>query len=156
MHPHEKVINDLYEAFARMDPEGMARCYHPDASFSDTVFPMLKGPEVMSMWRMLISRAREFSLEHSQVSADDSGGRAHWEAKYLFSKTGRQVHNQIDAVFAFRDGLIIRHVDRFSFWRWAGQALGPIGKLLGWFPPLKWKVRKDARAGLDQYIAHQG
>ena len=72
MHPHEKLINDLYEAFARMDPEGMARCYHPDASFSDTVFPMLKGPEVMAMWRMLISRAREFSLEVlPPLSADE-------------------------------------------------------------------------------------
>jgi ketosteroid isomerase-like protein len=152
MHPNEKVIHDLYEAFARLDADGMAKCYHPDVQFTDTVFPMLKGPEVMGMWRMLTSRAKDFTLTHDQVSADDAGGRAHWEAKYLFSKTGRRVHNRIDAVFAFRDGLIIRHIDRFSFWRWAAQALGPIGLVMGWFPPLKWKVRKQAREGLQQFM----
>lgn len=153
MHAHEKLIHDFYEAFARLDAEAMAKCYHPDIQFSDTVFPMLKGAEATGMWRMLASRAKEFSLTHDQVSADDSGGRAHWEAKYLFSKTGRHVHNRIDAVFAFKDGLIIRHVDSFSFWRWAAQALGTVGLVAGWFPPLKWKVRKEARAGLDQFMA---
>lgn len=155
MHPHEKLIHDFYEAFSRLDADAMAKCYHPDAQFSDPVFPMLKGPEVTGMWRMLASRAKEFSLTHDQVSADDDGGRAHWEAKYIFSRTGRPVHNRIDAVFAFRDGLIIRHVDRFSFWRWAAQALGPMGLVLGWFAPIKWKVRKQARAGLDQFLDRQ-
>lgn len=152
MHPNEKLIHDFYEAFARLDADGMAKCYHPDAQFTDPAFPLLKGPEVMGMWRMLISRAKEFSLTHDGVSADDQGGRAHWEARYLFSKTGRSVHNRIDAMFAFKDGLIIRHIDRFSFWRWAAQALGPIGLLLGWFPPLKWMVRRQARTGLEQYM----
>lgn len=155
MHPHEKVIRDFYDAFARLDADAMARCYHPDAQFSDPVFPMLKGAEVTGMWRMLVSRAKDFTLTYDQVRADDLGGQAHWEAKYLFSKTGRPVHNRIDALFAFRDGLIIRHVDRFSFWRWAAQALGPLGLVLGWFAPIKWKVRKQARAGLDQFLDQQ-
>lgn len=156
MHPHAKLINDFYEAFARKDAEAMARCYHPEASFSDPVFLMLNGPEVPAMWAMLVARAQDFSLTFHDVEGDDQGGRAHWEATYLFSKTGRKVVNRIDARFAFRDGLIIRHVDRFSFWRWAAQALGPLGQLLGWFAPLKWKVRKDARKGLDIFMARNG
>ena len=32
---------------------------------------------------------------------------------------------------ASRDGLIVDHVDSFDFHRWAGQALGPSGRLLG-------------------------
>lgn len=156
MHPHAKLINDFYEAFARKDAEAMARCYHPEASFSDPVFLMLNGPEVPAMWAMLVARAQDFSLTFRDVEADDQGGRAHWEASYLFSKTGRKVINRIDARFAFRDGLIIRHVDRFSFWRWAAQALGPLGQALGWFALLKWKVRKDARKGLDLFMARNG
>ena len=152
MHPHEKLIRDFYSAFARGDAGGMARCYHSDIVFTDAVFPLLKGAEVGAMWRMLTSRAQDFSLEMSQAYADDDGGTAHWEARYLFSKTGRPVHNKIDAMFAFRDGLIVRHVDRFSFWRWAAQALGPLGLALGWFPPLKWKVRRQAQKSLDQFM----
>jgi hypothetical protein len=34
--------------------------------------------------------------------------------------------------------------------------LGPVGLALGWFPPIKWKVRKEAAKGLDIYMAKQG
>ena len=59
--------------------------------------------------------------------------------------------NRIEALFAFRDGRIVRHYDRFSFWRWSAQALGPAGRFLGWFAPLKWMVRRQAAAQLDRY-----
>ena len=55
-------------------------------------------------------------------------GRAHWDATYTYSATGRRVDNRIDATFAFRDGLIVRHDDRFDLWRWARQALGVQGR----------------------------
>jgi len=155
MHPHEKLITDFYTAFAQRDASAMARCYHPDIVFTDPVFPLLKGAEANAMWAMLCARAQDFSLEFSQVKADGQQGTAHWEAKYLFSKTGRMVHNRIDAVFAFKDGLIVRHVDRFSFWRWAAQALGPMGLLLGWLPLIKGKVRREAQKGLDIFIQKQ-
>ena len=32
-------------------------------------------------------------IEHSQVSANDTEGRAHWDATYTFSATGRKVLN---------------------------------------------------------------
>ena len=38
-------------------------------------------------------------------------GRAHWEADYTFSSTGRKVHNVIDATFEFEGGLIRAHRD---------------------------------------------
>lgn len=156
MHPHARLVTEFYEAFSRKDAQAMARCYHAEASFSDPVFLMLRGPEVPAMWAMLVARAQDFSLTFRDVRADDEGGSAHWEATYLFSKTGRRVVNRIEARFAFRDGLIIRHVDRFSFWRWAAQAMGLPGLLLGWFAPLKWKVRKEARKGLDLFMARNG
>ena len=151
MHPHEALIREFYAAFARKDAEGMARCYHPEVFFSDTVFPSLRGEEAGDMWRMLLSRATDLEVTLDSASADDAGGRAQWTARYTFSKTGRKVVNVIRAMFAFKDGKIVRHYDSFPFWRWAGQALGPVGKLLGWFAPLKWKVRKQAAKGLEQF-----
>jgi ketosteroid isomerase-like protein len=151
MHPHESLIREFYAAFARRDAEGMARCYHPEVFFTDPVFPQLRGEEAGDMWRMLLSRAADLEVTLEEASADAEGGRARWSARYTFSRTGRPVVNRIEAMFAFRDGLISRHYDRFSFYRWAGQALGPLGKLLGWFGPLKWKVRLDARRALERY-----
>jgi hypothetical protein len=76
------------------------------------------------------------------VRADDTTGSAHWTATYTFSGTGRHVVNEIDASFRFADGLIIRHVDSFDFWRWSRMALGTSGLLLGWTPYLRSKVRQ--------------
>lgn len=151
MHPHETLIREFYAAFARRDAEGMARCYHDEVFFSDPAFPKLNGEEARDMWRMLVARATDLEIVLEEASADREGGRARWTARYTFSKTGRKVVNRIDALFAFRDGRIIRHFDRFSFWRWSAQALGPLGQLLGWFAPVKWMVRKQAAKQLDRF-----
>jgi ketosteroid isomerase-like protein len=151
MHAHEALIREFYAAFARGDAEAMARCYHADVLFSDAVFPRLQGREAGDMWRMLLGRARDLRVTLEEASADAEGGRACWTARYTFSRTGRPVVNRVAALFAFRDGLIVRHHDSFSFWRWASQALGPPGAALGWFAPLKWKVRRDAAAGLAAF-----
>ncbi len=153
MHANEQLIRDFYAAFAARDAAAMARCYHRDIAFTDPAFPMLRGDEVSAMWAMLTARAKgDFEIILVEASADASGGRARWEAKYTFSQTGRSVHNKIDAAFAFRDGKIVRHVDRFSFWRWAAQALGPAGVWLGWAWPLKAVVRRKAKATLAGFI----
>jgi ketosteroid isomerase-like protein len=156
MHPHEKLVREFYAAFARHDAEAMARCYHDEVFFSDPAFPKLHGEEARDMWRMLLSRAPDLEITLDEAFGDAEGGRAHWTARYTFSKTGRKVVNQIGAAFAFRDGRIIRHYDRFSFWRWSSQALGPTGQLLGWFAPLKWMVRKQAAAQLQRFQATKG
>lgn len=156
MHPHAQLLTDFYSAFQRRDAQAMAACYHPDAEFSDPAFPGLRGAQVTSMWRMLCERGKDLELTFRDVQADDHTGRAHWDARYSFSGTGRKVLNRIDAEFEFKDGKILRHTDRFDFWTWSRQALGPAGLLLGWTPLLRNKVRKTARASLDKYMRERG
>jgi ketosteroid isomerase-like protein len=153
MHPHESLIREFYGAFARRDAEAMARCYHDDVFFTDPAFPRLRGEEARDMWRMLVARATDLEIVLDEAEADAEEGRAHWTARYTFTKTGRPVVNRIEARFAFRDGRIVRHYDRFSFWRWSAQALGPIGRLFGWFAPLKWLVRRQAAGQLARFSA---
>jgi ketosteroid isomerase-like protein len=152
MHPNGAVIEKLYTCFKELDGDGMAQCYHENAEFSDPVFQHLKGSEIEAMWKMLCSQARGFELIFNDVQADAATGSAHWEAKYTFSKTGRQVHNSIKASFRFREGKIIEHRDSFNFWKWSIMALGPIGSILGWSPLLKNKVRRQAAKNLEKYI----
>jgi ketosteroid isomerase-like protein len=153
MHPNQKLIHDFYTCFQKLDGKGMSACYAPDIVFSDPVFPRLAGGEAGAMWQMLAGRARDFKLTFRDVEADDARGSAHWEATYLFSKTGRMVTNVIDADFEFRDGRIVRHSDHFDFWRWSRQALGLPGIVLGWSPIIRNAVRREARKGLEQFIA---
>lgn len=155
MHPNAALITRFYTAFAARDADGMVACYHPEVRFSDPVFPDLQGPRAGAMWRMLCARGKDLTLTFSDVQADDDGGSAHWEARYTFSATGRKVHNVIDARFTFRDGLVHTHVDTFGFHRWARQALGPAGLLLGWTPMLRGKVQGTAAKGLEDFIARR-
>ncbi len=153
MHPNEKLIRDFYAAFAARDADAMAHCYHSDVVFSDPVFQLLRGSEASTMWRMLLTSGKDLKVALLDASCDASGGRATWEAHYTFSRTGRPVVNRINALFAFRDGLIVRHIDHFPFWRWAKQALGPLGLLLGWSWPIKAMVRKSAATSLAHFLA---
>ena len=151
---NQQLIQRFYSAFQQHDLEGMKACYHQDVTFSDEVFPLLKGEQVMAMWGMLLARASEVHLEISckDVQSSTEHGGCTWEAWYDFSQTGRRVHNVINAHFLFKDGLIIRHQDKFNFWRWASMAFGVTGKLLGWTPFFKKKVRKVVEERLNKFI----
>lgn len=148
---NRELIHRLYVALGQRDGEAMARCYHATAHFSDPVFTALDGAEVGDMWRMLASRATDIAVEASDIVADAQTGSARWIARYTFSGTGRKVENRIEAKFRFAEGLIVDHRDRFDLWRWAAQALGPVGLLLGWSPPVQNKIRRQAAEGLRRF-----
>lgn len=152
-HPNDELIQRFYAAFAKHDGDAMAACYTPDAHFSDPVFTDLRGAEPGAMWRMLTGRAEDLEVELVEHEAEDERGSAHWLADYTFSSTGRKVHNDVRAEFRFQDGLIAEHRDSFSFYAWSRQALGPAGLALGWTPLIHGKVKRQARAGLDEFLA---
>jgi ketosteroid isomerase-like protein len=147
------LIERFYTAFGRRDVDAMLGCYHPQVVFSDPVFGTLAAAETAAMWRMLNGRARDLRVEFRDVKANEHRGRAHWEAWYTFAATGRTVHNRIEAEFHFADALIVRHVDRFSLWRWAAMALGAKGALLGWVPSVRGAIRAQAATGLAAFRA---
>lgn len=156
-HPNQQMLERFYRAFSNLDAATMAACYAEDARFDDPAFSLQGRRQVAGMWDMLTTAAKTkgrdvWRLDYSAIEADAQRGRAHWEAYYCFSATGRRVHNVIDAEFEFRDGLIVRHRDRFSFWRWSRQALGPAGWLLGWTPLLAAKVRAQAAKNLAAHL----
>lgn len=150
---HRALITRFYQAFQRLDAEAMVACYSDDVLFSDPAFGILQGRDAGDMWRMLTTRAKDFSLTFDNVRADERSGGAHWVATYLFNQTGRVVINDIQARFVFRDGKICEHHDRFEMWQWARQALGMKGLLLGWTPWLQGKVRAQAFKGLRTFQA---
>ena len=152
MSANEELLERFYGAFSARDGAGMAACYAPGATFSDPVFTDLRGDEPGAMWRMLTGRAKDLEVELVEREADGDRGSAHWVATYTYSQTGRPVVNDVQARFRFADGRIAEHVDEFGFHRWARQALGPPGLLLGWTPMLRSTVRRRAREALDDFM----
>lgn len=140
----EAVLHKFYSAFARGDHATMGACYHDQARFSDPVFPDLDARGVRAMWKMLLSGGGDLRITFKVLEENANGGRCRWEAFYTFSKTGRPVHNVVSSTVIFKDGLIVKQVDEFDFWRWSRQALGMSGVLLGWTPIVRNKVRTMA------------
>ncbi len=151
MSDNINTVERFYRAFAQRDWRGMQACYAPEVHFNDEVFD-LHGAQAGAMWHMLCERGTDLRVTHSNLAElPDGRVQAHWDARYTFSATKREVHNSIDALFTLRDGRVVRHVDAFSFWRWSRQALGPAGWLLGWTPLLRGKVRAQAAKGLEAF-----
>jgi len=151
---NKELIERFYTAFDARDGEAMAAAYGPGAHFRDPVFGELSGAQAAAMWRMFASRpGSDLRVELADHDAGDTSGTARWIARYTFGPAKRHVVNDIRATFRFADGRIVDHADRFGFWAWSRQALGPAGLLLGWTPILRNTVRRKAHADLAAFMA---
>jgi ketosteroid isomerase-like protein len=147
---HTQLIERFYAAFAARDADAMAACCHTDIHFTDATFD-LRGHKVRLMRKMLCAAQRDLRIEVRDLYANESWGSAQCDARYTFPDTGRTVRTRVDAEFAFRDGLIARHIDSVDFWAWSRQALGAPGWLLGWSDTLRTKVRVQASQRLATF-----
>jgi ketosteroid isomerase-like protein len=102
MHPNADTITKFYAAFAQLDPDTMAACYADDVRFDDEVFsPARQGADHGHVAHAVRGHARQGPGRLEAGSQRHRGrrqtGRAHWDAHYRFSATGRLVLNRIDA-----------------------------------------------------------
>lgn len=155
MSSNAALIERFYQAFQQRDPEEMIACYHPTITFSDPVFQQLQSDQARAMWRMLAKSSTDLDLTYQNITADEQRGQADWIATYTFTQTGRKVRNVIHAEFQFQDGKILVHHDTFDLWRWAGMALGPRGRLLGWTPLVQKAIRQQARKRLEKFMQQE-
>lgn len=152
MESNQALLEKFYKALQAKNAAGLAECYHPEAEFTDEVFQNLKGKEVSAMWKMLFERGGDMTLIYRDVKATQQSGEGYWEATYTYSQTGRRVINRINSAFQFKDGLVFQQRDTFDLWRWARQALGIKGLLLGWSSPVQKTIRGRAHQLLENYI----
>lgn len=144
-----EIITAFYTAFAAGDAAAMTKLYHPEIEFEDPAFGKLKGEKAAMMWKMLIGSAQGNLHIQFQDVTDNS---ATWIAHYPFGPKKRKVINHIQATFECKDGLIIKHTDKFNLHKWASQALGFSGWLLGGTGFFKKKLQQKTQAQLDKYI----
>ena len=153
MSDNQLIVERFYTAFQKLEYQTMNDCYSNDVVFSDPVFGLLHTDEVKAMWEMLCKNARDFSLTYSDIqSVDEEYATCKWTATYTFSRTGRQVVNNIKAFMRFKDGKIIEHSDGFRLSTWISQAFGWKGVMLGWTGFMKRAVKKNARKNLLRFM----
>ncbi len=151
MATNRELIEKFYTALGHRNADAMVSCYHKDVIFEDPGFGKLKGERAKKMWRMLCNKGKDLEVVFSNIKIDDQKGSAHWEVSYTFSQTGRSVHNSINAQFEFKHGKIIKHTDDFNLHRWASQAIGWKGILLGGTGFFKKKLQQQTNKLLDKF-----
>lgn len=153
MTDNEQLIHRFYESFQKRDYKGMQECYHEEAVFNDEAFSNLNSKEVKAMWEMFCSNpANEMEVAYSNIVAKGDTVSANWNARYLFTLTGRRVHNHIEASFTFKDSKILTHTDRFNFPKWAQMVFGLKGLLIAYVSPVRNTFKKKVRATLDKFM----
>ncbi|MCB0482161.1 MAG: nuclear transport factor 2 family protein [Flavobacteriales bacterium] len=143
----------FYTHLKNLDAEALIELYHPDALFEDPAFGRLKGERIKNMWRMLLDPTNnsQLSISYSNVICDGITGTASWEANYIFTVTGRKICNKITSTFELKDGLIIKHDDKFELYKWAKQALGLTGYLVGWTKFFQQNLQGKTHYKLDKF-----
>ncbi len=146
-------IEQFYRAFNNLDAEKMVSRYHKDVIFEDPAFGVLKGERATNMWKMLCAsqKGKEFKVHVTHIESSAEVTTATWEAFYVFSKTGRKIHNIVHAEFRFKEGKIISHKDTFDLYKWSKQALGSKGLILGWTPFFKNKLQIQTNRLLSNF-----
>jgi len=160
MSPETSIIQEtrveFYDAFSKKDFKTMQGLYDDNATFTDEVFVGLNANQARNMWEMLLTRSTDLVVKlMDSKSTSGETGIAIWEAKYTFSKTNRKVINNVTSHLTFNNGKIIAQVDAFDFYKWARQAMGTPGILLGWTDFFKRKVQQTAMDGLNKFISRQ-
>jgi ketosteroid isomerase-like protein len=151
-HPNVDLMMRFFTGLREADIDVIRACYAPDVTYRDPVFGELHGERAIDMWRMIFSRDGDpLRISFDHLVADDHTGSARWEARYVFTRSGRAVHNIIVARFRFDAGRIVEHRDSYSVYRWTRMALGTTGHLLGWTPPLRVALRRQTAKRLDQF-----
>ena len=152
MHHNQEILEKFYNYFQSKNYPFMQACYHKNAVFSDPIFNDLNAGEVKAMWKMLLLKGKDLTINFKISEVNDGLGRVEWVATYTFSKTQKKVVNHISSHFIFKDGKIFKQEDYFNFYKWASQAFGITGILMGWTSFFQKKVQDMASKGLSEFI----
>ena len=152
---YEQLLKDFYTAFQNRDAKSMASHYHERAQFSDPAFGELNRDEVALMWVMLCRSSKDLLVEFQIQEVSETSARVNWEAFYSYGKSKRKVHNKVKATFQFKDDKILFHNDLFSLWKWARQAMGFNGLIIGWTKFFRKRLQQQSNEMLQRFLAKQ-
>lgn len=154
-HLTSQTLHRFFTALAARDTQGMLNCYAHGVRFEDPLFNLSGEREIMGMWALLF-KADVWALEFHTVKTLNNHGSVRWEATFRYTPTGKVVYNGVYSQFYFDDdGLILSQRDNFDFWRWARQAYGFMGLMIGWTPLMWDHAREQAEVSLQEVLAEQ-
>ncbi len=146
-----EIVNTFYEALNKGDIKTIRQLYHPEAVYKSEMFT-LKGQEVFALWYTASQPEMNLKVECTSLKEVNNEVHTTWNISYQLSVVNRTVKLSEIGLFRFKDGKIIFHQDKYSFYSWCKQTFGPIGWLFGWTTWLKKRVSKQALKTINSNI----
>jgi hypothetical protein len=148
------VVERFFSAYANADPVAMSACLHPQISYSDPLFPDLRGVRVGLRWHWQLRHATEFKLQKQIMFMDERKAQLKLDVAYLWH--GRAVHHEVLSTLTIWDDLIVRQIDEYPYWPYAKQAYGVAGHLLGGLGWAQSVVQRRAAAAVEELATSAG
>jgi hypothetical protein len=148
------VVERFFLAYSKADPVLMSACLHPQISYSDPLFPDLRGVRVGLRWHWQLRHATDFKLQKQIIFLDERKAQLKLDIAYLWHR--RAVHHQVLSTLTIWDDMIVRHVDEYPYWQYAKQAQGLAGYVFGGFGWAQSVVQRRAAAAVEDLATSAG
>ncbi|SDD35446.1 Ketosteroid isomerase-related protein [Niabella drilacis] len=147
-----EIIESFFTAFGNRNHQAMNALYSDDIVYSDPLFGMLEGQQVMDKWEMICRDIRDFRLTViKSEEIDHEYATCQWKATWYSSRSKKQIVFDAKSFMRFGGGKIIEHSDGFSLTKWIAQAYGLRGQFFGWLNFMKRKVQREYRGRLERF-----
>ena len=145
------IVEQFYAALNAKDLLTLRSLYHPKAEYNDEIFS-LNYKEILALWYSSMQPEMELVAEVHSIDQQKESIVTHWTISYTIASINKRITLDEVGRFEFQDGLIIRHTDEYSFYRWCAQAFGVAGMLASWSKWLRKKVRNQAYSSINANI----
>jgi len=85
------------------------------------------------------------------VRSQADQAQVRWWLSYTDAASQRPVALHGHSELQLADGLIVQQVDCFDLWAWSRQALGTVGRILGWSDWMQAQLRAQALNRLERW-----
>jgi ketosteroid isomerase-like protein len=152
----DNLPGTFFEAFKERDFNKMKDCYSSDIAYFDPIYNMLKGKEVMLMWKLRYAGLDSFSLQWKNITdAGDGYFTVEYSIHYNSPNSGKPIIENRKAYLRIIDDKITEHSDGFSMHELCKQEFGFSGWLIGWNRMYQNRIKLNERKKLLNLLQEQ-
>ncbi len=128
-----QLLDSYFAALRTGQWSQLASFYHAQISYASPLFPDVRKELVQASWEYLLGQIQNIETAHEIQFCDERKAHLSWVITYkLRDRPRKKVRLKGRTSLSFWDNKIVRQVDDWHLYAWAGKQFGLMGKLFGW------------------------
>ena len=150
------LLSEFFNSFKERDFNKMKECYSSDIAYFDPIYNILKGNEILMMWKLRYAELNSFNLDWKNIlDAGDGYYTVEYSIRYNSSNTGKSIIENRKAYLRIIGNEITEHSDGFSMHALCKQEFGFSGWLIGWNRMYQNRIKLNERKRLLSLLQEQ-